>query len=103
MPQLSQERDNRSTVLYSKYKDFFKKYFKKISIKYSNICYLYKNRLLAVRFFDYTRDCPTEIINCKQLREEYLQELKELQKYGMCTMCKIPFLQEKIIQTFILK
>lgn len=94
--------DNIKNKFLSKCKYIIGIYFDRVSKLYRSKFFTYKKRILAVQFFDYNRSCPAEIINCKELREVYTQELKELEKYKMCTTCKLPFLQEKIIDLFII-
>jgi hypothetical protein len=97
------KQKEKKIPLYKNYKKKIKNYLFKITSKYHNICNGYKRRLLAVQFFDFTRECPEKILNCKELRDEYFLQLKKLEKYNMCTPCKIPFLQERIIQLFIIR
>lgn len=38
-------------------------------------------------FFDANSPCPPEILDCKNLRQEYLQTLDSLKRQGGCSSC----------------
>jgi hypothetical protein len=38
-------------------------------------------------FFDMTASCPSEISDCENLRQEYLQTLDALKRQGGCSAC----------------
>jgi len=40
-----------------------------------------------MQFFDLARDCPAEIPNCQNYRNEYVRELNELKLRGGCGTC----------------
>lgn len=39
------------------------------------------------QFFDLSKPCPTQIIECEQIRDKYKQEIDALTAQG-CTQCK---------------
>jgi hypothetical protein len=55
---------------------------------------------LSTIFFDSQQACPTEIKNCQLLRDLYKEDIAKLEKYGLCTLCNITFVKQKIIASF---
>jgi hypothetical protein len=42
---------------------------------------------IASKFFNTLTDCPSEIPNCEQLREEYVISLDAMKVRGACSAC----------------
>ena len=51
-------------------------------------------------FFDETKPCPEQIINCDKLREEYKQDLEKINKSN-CSACAITKLKSRYINTIL--
>lgn len=42
---------------------------------------------IASKFFNTLTDCPNEIPNCENLREEYVRSLDAMKVKGACSTC----------------
>jgi hypothetical protein len=48
-------------------------------------------------FFDFENECPGEIMDCENLRNQYKEELQKLEQSGSCSGCLKRSLQQKYI------
>jgi len=48
-------------------------------------------------FFDTSKPCPSEILECEQLRAKYLEELENMNKHG-CTQCQKNNIKSKYLE-----
>ena len=52
---------------------------------------------MVLRFFELKEECPSEIPNCVQLREQYASELNKISSSGNCVPCAVNRLKSKYI------
>lgn len=56
---------------------------------------------MVLRFFEPKEDCPDEIPNCSQLREQYMSELNKINNSNSCISCATTRLKSKYINLII--
>lgn len=75
--------------------------FKKIQQYLRNKREFKDNKKIIINFFDLNVPCLQSTVKCQELREQYINDINNVQKHASCSSCSIVFIKNEYIKKLL--